>query len=165
MREAGMLPSLAGWDRTGERMEEEAMESANSLGDIAAVVALLLALLVPSLLTTAASRLPSSSSSALLVVILLASCFAGATGLGNLYRHITSILASEEASVENPPMVILDNAQLLSRSILSTITTVIFIVRTLALVKAEEETVNTSGILFLLVISAAKFVSVTILTP
>ena len=30
-------------------------------------------------------------------------------GLGNLYRHITSILASEDASLENPPMVILDN--------------------------------------------------------
>ena len=30
------------------------------------------------------------------------------------------------------------------------------ITRTLALVQAEEETVNTSGILFLLVISAAK---------
>ena len=34
--------------------------------------------------------------------------------------------------------------------------------RTLALVQAEEETVNTSGILFLLVISAAKVITLII---
>jgi len=97
-------------------------------------------------------------ASFLLYVLLLGSLLTGFSGTLCSYRHISKddvkALLMEKVIVK---------LQSLSRTILSTATTSIFIVKFLTKVRAKRETVNNAGIGFFILLIFTKFCSVTIL--
>ena len=102
-------------------------------------------------------------ASFLLYVFLLGSLLSGLSGMLCLYRHITNLTKLEELS-ENKEMLI-SKLQSYTRTMLSTTSTSICIVKFFTKVQASRETVNNAGIGFFILMIFAKFCCVTILPP
>lgn len=99
-------------------------------------------------------------ASIFLIVFLLGSVFAGASGLLSIYRHVSNIL---ELGKMLGLLSLLYQSQTITRSLLSTVSSAIFIVKFLTAVTASKETVNNAGIGFFILMLVTKFCCATII--
>ena len=102
-------------------------------------------------------------ASFLLYVFLLGSLLSGLSGTLCVYRHFTSLAKLEELS--DSKQLLISKLQSYTRTMLSTTSTSIFIVKFFTKVQASRETVNNAGIGFFILMIFTKFCCVTILPP
>ena len=129
------------------------------LADIAPIVILILALALPVFIILVSFRLNFIlHASILLIVFLLGSVMAGASGLINIYRHLANILQLDRVTAL---LSFLTQSQTITRTLLSTVTTAIFIVKFFTKINASKETVNNAGIGFFILMLVTKFCCAT----
>ena len=125
------------------------------LADLAQILVLILALALPVFIIVVSFRLHFIlHASILLIVLLLGSVLAGASGLINIYRHLGNIL---QLARVRTLLTLLNQTQTFTRTLLSTVTSAIFIVKFFTKINASKETVNNSGIGFFILMLVAKF--------
>ena len=101
-------------------------------------------------------------ASFLLYVFLIGSFLSGMSGALCAYRHVTH--EDVEDRLKNPVLdSLISKSQSLARTLLSTTSTSICIVKFFTRIQATRETVNNAGIGFFITMIFAKFCSVTIL--
>ena len=126
------------------------------LADLASILLLLLALALPVFIILVSFRLHFIlHASILLIVLLLGSVLAGASGLVNIYRHLSNIL---QLARLRTLLTFLTQTQTFTRTLLSTVTSAIFIVKFFTKINASKETVNNTGIGFFILMLVTKFV-------
>ena len=129
------------------------------LADIAPILILILALALPVFIILVSFRLNFIlHASILLIVFLLGSVMAGASGLINIYRHLANILQLDRVTAL---LSFLTQSQTITRTLLSTVTTAIFIVKFFTKINASKETVNNAGIGFFILMLVTKFCCAT----
>ena len=132
------------------------------LADIPPLIILPIAFVLPVLIIIVSFRLNFIlHASILLIVFLLGSVFAGATGLVSIYRHVSNILQLNKIQ---EMLSLLYQSQTITRTLLSTVSSAILIVKFLSVVKATKETVNNTGIGFFILMLVTKFCCATIVT-
>ena len=128
--------------------------------NIPSIIILPLAFAFPVLIIIISFRLNFIlHASIFLIVFLLGSVFAGASGLLSIYRHVSNIL---ELGKMLGLLSVLYQSQTITRSLLSTVSSAIFIVKFLTAVTASKETVNNAGIGFFILMLVTKFCCATI---
>jgi hypothetical protein len=129
--------------------------------NVSSLILLPLAFVIPLVLIFSSFRIKfSSNASFLLIIFLVTSFFAGITGILCLYRHVNNLLEGEEV-----PFLInlLFVSQVFTRTIMSTTSSAIFVVKFLSIAGSSKETaLNTAIGLFILMI-VAKFCCATII--
>ena len=129
------------------------------LADIASIVILSIALALPVFIIVLSFRLNFIlHASILLIVFLLGSVLAGASGLINIYRHVSNILQLDRVAAL---LAFLSQSQTFTRTLLSTVTSAIFIVKFFTKINASKETVNNTGIGFFILMLVTKFCCAT----
>lgn len=129
--------------------------------NIPSIIVLPLAFAFPVLIIIISFRLNFIlHASIFLIVFLLGSVFAGASGLLSIYRHVSNIL---ELGKMLGLLSVLYQSQTITRSLLSTVSSAIFIVKFLTAVTASKETVNNAGIGFFILMLVTKFCCATII--
>lgn len=115
-----------------------------------------LAIVLPTIVIILSFRLNFQvQASFLLYIFLIGSFLTSVTGVVCLYRHFTAIPETLDT--------LLGQTQDFARTILSTTSTSIFLVKFLTKAQASRETVNNVGIGFFILMIFSKFCSVTIL--
>ena len=108
------------------------------LADIPPLIILPIAFVLPVLIIIVSFRLNFIlHASILLIVFLLGSVFAGATGLVSIYRHVSNILQLNKIQ---EMLSLLYQSQTITRTLLSTVSSAILIVKFLSVVKSTKET-------------------------
>ena len=129
------------------------------LTDIAPCIILILALATPLFIIVVSFRLNFIlHASILLIIFLLGSVLAGASGLINIYRHVGNILQLARVTAL---VTFLNQTQTFTRTLLSTVTSAIFIVKFFTKINASKETVNNTGIGFFILMLVTKFCCAT----
>ena len=106
------------------------------LADIAPCIILILAIATPLFIIVLSFRLNFIlHASILLIVFLLGSVLAGASGLINIYRHVGNILQVARVTAL---LAFLNQTQTFTRTLLSTVTSAIFIVKFFTKINASH---------------------------
>ena len=135
--------------------DRDSVRARAMLADIAPIVVLILALALPVFIIIVSFRLNFIlQASILLIVFLLGSVLAGASGLINIYRHVSNILQLDRVTAL---VTFLTQSQTFTRTLLSTVTSAIFIVKFFTKINASKETVNNTGIGFFILMLVTKF--------